>query len=114
MTVKYVVRKLSDVSKERSSCGFRQRLITSADFEGANITFLSVYEAGRHYHKKTTEFYYVLKGSGHLELDGEKVEMEPGTLVMINPGTKHRAVGELEALIIGVPPFTEDDMYLCE
>ncbi len=30
--------------EKRSACGFRQRLITKEHFQGANLTFLSVYE----------------------------------------------------------------------
>lgn len=107
----YIVRRLEEVPKERSICGFRQRLITKEDFEGANFTFLSVYEAERHYHKKTTEFYYVLEGEGILELDGEKVELKPGTLVMIRPGTRHRAEGDVKVLIVGIPPFDPADSF---
>jgi len=107
----YVVRKVEEVPKERSTCGFRKRLITKEEFEGANVTFLSVYEAERHYHKKTTEFYYVLKGKGVLELDHDRVEVEPGTLVMIRPGTRHRAEGQVEVLIVGVPPFDPADTF---
>lgn len=107
----YIVKKIGDISEEKSICGFRKRLITEKDFKEASFTFLSVYEATKHYHKKSTEFYYVLKGKGILELDKEEIKLEPGTLVMINPGTKHRAIGKVEALIIGIPPFNPTDTY---
>jgi len=107
----YLVRKVEEVPKERSTCGYRQRLITKEHFEGANFTFLSVYEAERHYHKKTTEFYYVLNGEGVLELDGDKVELKPGILVMIRPGMRHRAEGQVEVLIVGIPPFDPADTF---
>ena len=107
----YVVRRVDEIPKERSVCGFRKRLITKEDFEGGSFTFLSVYEAKRHYHKKTTEFYYVLRGTGILELDDDRVELEPGILVMIHPGTRHRAEGQVETLVIGVPPFDPADTF---
>ena len=107
----YLVRKVNETPKERSTCGFRKRLITKEHFEGANFTFLKVYEAEQHYHNKTTEFYYVLKGKGFLELDNERVELEPGILVMIHPGTRHRAEGQVEVLIVGVPPFDQADTF---
>lgn len=107
----YLVRKVDETPKERSTCGFRKRLITREDFDRVNFTFLSVYEAERHYHKKTTEFYYVLKGKGVLEFDDDRVELEPGTLVMIRPGTRHRAEGQVEALIVGSPPFDPADTF---
>ncbi|MCD6333990.1 MAG: cupin domain-containing protein [Candidatus Latescibacteria bacterium] len=107
----FLVRKTGEIPKERSTCGFRQRLITKEHFEGANLTFLSVYEAEQHYHKKTTEFYYVLKGEGTLVLDGDRVALDPGTLVMIRPGTRHRAEGQVETLIVGIPPFDPADTF---
>ena len=107
----YVVRKVSQTPAERSICGYRKRLITGEDFEGANVTLLSVHEAERHYHNKSTEMYYVLKGQGVLELNGDRVDLEPGTLVMIPPGTKHRAEGQVETLIVGIPPFDPEDSF---
>lgn len=107
----YLVRKVSQISKERSTCGFRKKLITGQEFEGGSFTFLSVHEAKRHYHNKTTEFYYVLTGKGVLKLDEDREELEPGTLVMIRPGTRHRAEGQLETLIVGVPPFDAEDTF---
>ena len=111
MRDKYIIRRISDIEKERSICGYRQRLITAEDFEGANVTFLNVYEAKTHYHKRTTEFYYVLSGKGQIELDGERVDVDPGTLIMIRPGTRHRAIGDIQALIVGVPPFDPEDSF---
>jgi mannose-6-phosphate isomerase-like protein (cupin superfamily) len=72
--VKYLVRRVSEVPKERSTCGYRQRMITKDDCDKACFTFLNSHAAGRHHHNKTTEFYYVLKGNGALELDGDRVE----------------------------------------
>ena len=49
-----------------------------------------------HYHKKTTEIYYVLEGEGHLEIDKDTVPLKPGVSVLIPPKSLHRAVGELK------------------
>lgn len=109
---RYLVRRVEETLKERSTCGFRKRLITREDFEGANVTFLAAFGAERHHHFETTEFYYVLKGRGALVLDGDRVEVAPGTLVMIPPGVRHHAEGELEVLIMGVPPFDPADTVI--
>lgn len=111
MDKNYIVKRIRDISKERSICGFRKRLITKENFKGASFTFVSIYEAAKHYHKKTTEFYYVLKGEGVLELNEKKIKLEPETLVMINPEVKHRAVGKVEVLVVGIPPFDSTDTY---
>jgi len=31
-----------------------------------------------HYHQRLTEVYYFLGGTGHMELDGAEVPVEPG------------------------------------
>lgn len=68
-------------------------------------------EARKHYHKKLTEIYYVLRGKGHLELDDDRVELEPGVSVLIRPGTRHRAVGDLEILNVAIPAFDPEDEW---
>ena len=109
---KYLVRRVSEVPKERSTCGYRQRMITKDDCDKACFTFLNSHAAGRHHHNKTTEFYYVLNGNGALELDGDRVEVEPGTLVMIPPGIRHRAIGDFESLIVGIPSLNPTDLFV--
>jgi mannose-6-phosphate isomerase-like protein (cupin superfamily) len=109
---KYLVRRVSEVPKERSTCGYRQRMITKDDCDKACFTFLNSHAAGRHHHNKTTEFYYVLKGNGALELDGDRVEVEPGTLVLIPPGIRHRAIGDFESLIVGIPSLDPADFFV--
>ena len=32
----------------------------------------------RHYHKLSEEFYFIIKGSGTMEIDGEEQEVNPG------------------------------------
>ena len=110
-TTKFIVRALESRSQERSTCGFRQRLITSDDTDAVSVTYLTVHDAGKHHHTRTTEVYYILDGSGSLELDEETVEVEAGMAVMIPPGTSHKAVGDIKALIICAPAYTEEDMF---
>jgi len=65
-----------------------------------------------HYHKKLTEIYLVLEGSGQMELDGEKIPVEPFTAVFIKPGCRHRAVGKMRIINVCIPPFdTKDEWF---
>ena len=109
--MKSIVRRLSEIEPERSICGYRQRLVSAEDKTPASVTYLAVDDAERHRHGAATEFYYVLEGEGELDLDGERVPLSPGTLVMIPPGVAHRAIGEVKTLVIGVPPFTPEDQF---
>jgi len=103
-----------DIKPERSLCGYRQRMVKGEDGVPASLTYLSVSEAECHYHKQTTEYYYVLEGEGTIKLDDRVVELRPHTLVCIPPGVKHVAAGDLKVLVIGIPPFNPDDQFKVE
>jgi mannose-6-phosphate isomerase-like protein (cupin superfamily) len=68
-------------------------------------------DARTHYHKKTTEIYVILEGTGEMELDGEKVPVRPMTSIMIKPGCRHRAIGRLKILNIAIPKFEPADEW---
>ena len=68
-------------------------------------------DARTHYHKSMTEIYVVLEGTGHIELDGEKLPVRPMTAIYIPPGCRHRAVGRLKLLNLPVPAFDEKDEW---
>jgi len=107
---KVLVRKLKEIPSEKGSCGIRKRLITGEDCRKLAFSHLKISDAQKHYHKETTEFYYVLKGKGELKVNEKVIPLEEGTLVMIKPGAEHQAIshGELEVLIAMVPPFGEN------
>jgi len=51
----------------------------------------------------------VLSGKGILELDGDRVELVPGMLVMSPPEIRHKADCKVKALIIGLPSLDHAD-----
>ena len=59
----------------------------------------------------TGKVYVVLEGEGHIELDGEIFPLTPLTSVVIRPGCRHRAVGNLTLLNIPVPAFDPEDEW---
>src|ERR1700704_1883655 len=44
----------------------------------------------RHYHRVTEEIYFVLKGQGKMEVDGETTHVRPGDAVLIPAGARGR------------------------
>jgi quercetin dioxygenase-like cupin family protein len=108
---KAIFRSVKDTPEERGVCGFRRRMITDEENEAANVTFLRVHDSKMHYHRGMTEFYYVLRGGGTITLDGETRPIAEGDLVMIPPGVRHTSDGEMDVLIIGVPPQETQDVH---
>ena len=66
-----------------------------------------------HFHHAAEELFYVLEGTGRMELNDEVVTVEPGTVVTIEPGTRHRLVspGGVRTIVVGVPAFDPEDEY---
>jgi mannose-6-phosphate isomerase-like protein (cupin superfamily) len=67
----------------------------------------------RHYHRVSEEFYYVLEGTGVMEIDGETREVGMGDAVLIPAGAWHqiRAVEALRFLCCCAPPYAHEDTY---
>ena len=67
----------------------------------------------RHYHKLSEEFYFILDGSGTMEIDGEFRDMAPGDAIVIPPGAWHAisARETLRLLCCCAPPYSHDDTY---
>jgi mannose-6-phosphate isomerase-like protein (cupin superfamily) len=69
----------------------------------------------RHYHRRSEEIYFVLKGSGDLEVDGEHRRIAVGDAVLIPPGAWHtlhnNGTSELRILCCCSPPYAHEDTY---
>jgi mannose-6-phosphate isomerase-like protein (cupin superfamily) len=67
----------------------------------------------RHYHKLSEEFYFILEGSGEMEIDGDKRVVGPGDAVLIPPGAWHTIVARetLRFLCCCAPPYSHEDTY---
>ena len=69
----------------------------------------------RHYHRRSEEIYLVTKGSGELEVDGDKRRIRPGDAILIPPGAWHTlendGSSELTILCMCAPPYSHDDTY---
>jgi mannose-6-phosphate isomerase-like protein (cupin superfamily) len=69
----------------------------------------------RHQHRLTEEIYFVLKGSGRMEVDGVTQMVRPGDAILIPAGTWHslenNGTSELRILCCCAPPYSDDDTY---
>jgi mannose-6-phosphate isomerase-like protein (cupin superfamily) len=70
----------------------------------------------RHYHRASEEIYFVLKGSGTLEVDGDSRRVRPGDAVLIPAGAWHLlendGTSELIVLCSCAPPYSHEDTFL--
>jgi mannose-6-phosphate isomerase-like protein (cupin superfamily) len=109
-----LVRHEGQTPRERSACGWRDRLISREDAAqkpAAWVHAVDIDSATLHYHKRATELYYVLEGSGVVSLDGAEHEVRKGSLVHIPPGVVHGARGKMRVLVVGIPDIAEDDYF---
>jgi mannose-6-phosphate isomerase-like protein (cupin superfamily) len=69
----------------------------------------------RHYHAETEEIYFVLKGSGQMEVDGATRIVRRGEAILIPPGAWHslenNGSSELRILCCCSPPYSHDDTF---
>ncbi len=109
-----LIRHEGETPRERSACGWRDRLISREDVArdpAAWAHAVDIDGAKPHYHKRSTELYYVLHGDGHVVLDGVEHPVTAGSLVHIPPGVVHGAVGKMRVLVVGIPDIADDDYY---
>jgi quercetin dioxygenase-like cupin family protein len=112
-----LVRHEQDSPRERSACGWRHRLISREDAARGVAAWAHAVDidgAREHYHKRSTELYYVLEGEGVVTLDGVEHAVRKGSMVHIPPGVVHGATGRVRVIVIGIPDIAEDDMYYPE
>jgi mannose-6-phosphate isomerase-like protein (cupin superfamily) len=108
-----LVRHEGEAPRERSTCGFRDRLISREDDGGvaAWAHAVDIDGAREHYHRRSAELYYVLEGEGIVTLDGKAHEVRKGSIVHIPPGVIHGARGRMRVLVVGVPDIADEDLY---
>jgi mannose-6-phosphate isomerase-like protein (cupin superfamily) len=103
---------LPDVTPAACPCGQARRAFVDSDTPVASMHIVDIKkDSEAHYHKHHTEIYLILEGEGHIELDGELYPVKPMTTVMIKPGCRHRAVGNLKIANIPIPAFDEADEW---
>ena len=115
----HIVRKIDDATPRDITCGIMRDLTTSKDFKDMDIVHVTITDSTKkHYHKKLTECYYVIKGAIDVEIDDKIEHLEKGALIMIFPNTNHKARKtsneDAEILVICCPPWAEEDEVLVE
>ena len=108
----YAVAQMDEIEAVACPCGWARRAFVDDPDQVATLHVTDITaEARAHYHKRLTEIYLILAGEGYMELDGEQVPVRPMTGVLIKPGCRHRAVGQIRAAIVPIPAFDPADEW---
>jgi mannose-6-phosphate isomerase-like protein (cupin superfamily) len=108
----YMIADFSEMNAVQCPCGFSRRAFAGPDNPVATMHVVDIEEDARvHYHKKLTEIYLVLEGSGEMELDGRRVPVKPLTAILIKPLCRHRAVGRMRIVNVSIPAFDPEDEW---
>ena len=66
----------------------------------------------RHYHQKSNQFFYVLKGNLQIEVEGNEIALSAGQGLHVEAGQRHqvfnRSTGDTEFLVVSNPPSHGD------
>ncbi len=91
---------------DRTNAPVRQQSLAEATLPADTST-------QRHYHKVSEEFYFLLEGSGEMDLDGERRTLRPGDAVLIPAGAWHTitALSPLRMLCCCAPPYSHEDTF---
>jgi mannose-6-phosphate isomerase-like protein (cupin superfamily) len=84
-----LVRHEGGAPRERSACGWRDRLISREDAEQSPAAWAHAVDidgARPHFHKRSIELYYVLAGAGTVTVGGLNIPSKPGPSFIFPPG----------------------------
>jgi mannose-6-phosphate isomerase-like protein (cupin superfamily) len=109
----YLVRRVDEAPTVACPCGQSTRPLTGADTPVCNLHVTFITDSVKHYHRETTEVYYILEGQGKMELNDDVIEVEPGTIIYIEPFTAHRLVSAagVRTIVVGIPAYKQDDEF---
>lgn len=112
MTKRFQITNLNETPAVPCPCGSTRRAFTDDPDQTASLHVVDISaDAQTHYHKRLTEIYYILEGTGEMELDGERFPVGPGCTILIKPGCRHRAIGRMKILNVPIPAFDPNDEW---
>jgi mannose-6-phosphate isomerase-like protein (cupin superfamily) len=108
---KPIRRHISEIQPWAETCGQIRPLIDEKDAAAAEVHHLEITDARLHFHERTDEIYYVLGGTGRMQLDAAEIDLHEGVVVYVPRGTKHRAWGDLKVLVVCIPRGVLNDVH---
>jgi mannose-6-phosphate isomerase-like protein (cupin superfamily) len=105
---------LTQLPPQACPCGTARRAFAGRDEIPGTIHLTEITrDAVEHYHKEHTEVYVILEceDDASISLDGIRFAIHPHTSILIPPGVRHCAHGEMKVLIYCTPNFDPNDEY---
>lgn len=113
-TAKPEIVHLPDLPGVECPCGVARRAFQRAESFPGTVHLTEIrHDARTHYHREHTEVYVILESEpgAAIELDGQRHSVYPQTSILIPPGVRHRAVGQMRVLIVCHPNFDPADEH---
>lgn len=105
-----------DGSEIRELLAYRNSAIRNQSLAEATIVVGA--STQEHYHPKSEEIYYILRGTARMRLDGEEKEVGPLDAIAIPPGARHKiwntGTEPLVLLCCCAPAYENDDTVMVE
>jgi len=102
--------EIRELLAHRNSCIRNQSLAEARLPPGAQTT--------PHHHQLTEEIYYILEGSGRMEIENEVQDVRPGDAIAIPPGARHMITNTgsqtLKFLCTCAPGYEHEDTILAD
>ncbi|MGD8786911.1 MAG: hypothetical protein PVJ60_05765, partial [Phycisphaerales bacterium] len=74
----YMIAQFDDIEAVKCPCGFSKRAFVDKDNPTATMHVVDIQQDSQvHYHKNLTELYFILEGTGQMELDGQLIPVKP-------------------------------------
>lgn len=100
--------------------GYSKKIFLDAkelNFPGAHVQALRIKpheQANSHYHKQQSEIFYFLNNNGHFIVNGVKIILKPGDVLLIEPGDRHIVVNDTDKDFLYIAfklNYEESDSY---
>lgn len=100
--------EIRELLAHRNSCIVKQSLAEARLPPGASTT--------PHYHPQTEEIYYILTGTGRMQIEADVRSVGPGEAIAIPPGARHQITctssETLKFLCCCAPAYEHEDTVL--
>ena len=111
---RFLRRDPAEIEPWTETCGHIRTVIEEQDEAAAEVHHVEIEDAKLHYHEKTDEVYYVIRGHRRMVLDDQVIELHQGVVVYVPRSVKHKAVGKLTVLTVCIPRGVLHDVHELE